>query len=105
MINDYFLRWRSLAAVVLVVVVEAELLTVVTAADKAPLAAGNAVVKSTIAWTIAVTLALSAGVLGRTAPPFLHSYDPYSAGTQVVPWGTVLTAPEILLSYYLEGSF
>ena len=59
------------AAVVLLVVVEAELLTVVAAADQVPLAPGVSVMGRTVARTVAVALTLIAGLLRCTAPPAL----------------------------------
>jgi hypothetical protein len=65
------LNRRLFAAVVLLVEVVAELLTVVAAADQVPLAAGMAVVSTSIQRTVAVSLALIAGILRCTAPPSL----------------------------------
>ena len=62
---------RVFTAVVLLVVVVAELLAVVAAADQVPLAPGVAVVEPAVAGTVAVSLSLVAGVLRGAAPPAL----------------------------------
>merc|ERR1712165_505477 len=60
-----------LAAVVLLMVVEAKLLAIVASTDKVPLASSMTVMEATIARTVTVALSLIAGVLRCTAPPSL----------------------------------
>ena len=60
---------RPLAAVVLLVVIEPELPAVVGAAHQLAPAASVAVIQPTVTGTVAVTLAVLAGLLGGAAPP------------------------------------
>merc|ERR1712226_1177514 len=59
----------SLTAVILVVVVSAELLTVVSAAHQSSPAASVTVIDSPVSSSVTVTLALTTGILWSAAPP------------------------------------